>query len=76
MGREHFTDVILNDLPDLTKSNTFLFADDIKICRPIMNRDDHSILQQDITIIEQYRYIGCLNFTQTNVVIWKLEKIT
>ena len=35
-------------LPDLTQSNTFLFADDIKIYRPIMIRDDQSIHQQDV----------------------------
>ena len=28
----------VNDLPDLTKSNTFLFADDIKIFRAITNK--------------------------------------
>ena len=44
----------INYLPDLTKSNTFLFADDIEIFRPIMNRDDQTILQQDITIIEKW----------------------
>ena len=44
----------INDLPDLTQSNTFLFADDIKIFRPIMYRDDQSILQQDITITEKF----------------------
>ena len=41
----------INDLPDLTKSNTVLFSDDFKILRPMMNRDDYSILQQDITLI-------------------------
>ena len=30
----------INDLPDLTQPNTFLFADDINIFRPMMNRDD------------------------------------
>ena len=44
----------INDLPDLTQSNTFLlFADDIKLIRPVMNRNDQSILQQEITVIEQ-----------------------
>ena len=44
----------INDLPDLTQSNTFIFADDIKIFRPIMNRDDQTILQQDITVLEKW----------------------
>ena len=34
----------INDLPDLIQSDTFLVADDITICRPIMNRDDQNIL--------------------------------
>ena len=38
----------INDLPDLTQSITVLFADDIKIFRPIMNWDDQNILKQDI----------------------------
>ena len=53
MDKEHYRGEIINDLPDLTKSNTLLIAHDIKIFRPMMNRGDHSILQQDITIIEQ-----------------------
>ena len=32
----------INDLPNLTQSNTFLCAADIKLFRPIMNRDDQS----------------------------------
>ena len=43
----------VNDLPDLTKSNTFLFADDIKIFRAITNKNDQDILQQDLSILEQ-----------------------
>ena len=42
----------INDLPDLAQSDTFLFADDIKICRSIINTIDQDILQQDITTIE------------------------
>ena len=34
----------INDLPDLTKYNTFLFADDIKIFRAITNKNDQDIL--------------------------------
>ena len=42
----------INDLPDLTQSDIFLFADDIKIFRSIINTNDQDILQQDITNIE------------------------
>ena len=43
----------INDLPDLTQSDTFLFADDIKIFRSIINTNDQDILQQDIATIEK-----------------------
>ena len=44
----------INDLPDLTQSNTLLFADDINIFRHLMNRVDQTILQQDITVIDKW----------------------
>ena len=43
----------IKDLPYLTQSDTFLFADDIKICRPIINTNDQDVLQKDITTIEK-----------------------
>ena len=46
----------INDLPDLTQSDTFLFADDIKIFRSIINTNDQDILQQDITTIEKWSH--------------------
>ena len=52
----------VNDLPDLTKSNTFLFADDIKIFRAITNKNDPDILQQDLSILEQWSDKWLLKF--------------
>ena len=52
----------VNDLPDLTKSNTFLFADDIKIFRAITNKNDQDILQQDLSILEQWSDKWLLKF--------------
>ena len=52
----------VNDLPDLTKSNTFLFADDIKIFRAITNKNDQDILQQDLSILEQWSNKWLLKF--------------
>ena len=46
----------INDLLDLTQSDTFLFADDIKIFRPIINTNDQDILQQDITTKEKWSH--------------------
>ena len=41
LGPQHFV-LYIHDLTDLTQSNTFLFADDMKIFRPIMNRDERT----------------------------------
>ena len=52
----------VNDLPELTKSNTFLFADVIKIFRAITNKNDQDILQQDLSILEQWSDKWLLKF--------------
>ena len=52
----------VNDLPELTKSNTFLFTDDIKIFRAITNTNDQDILQQDLSILEQWSDKWLLKF--------------
>ena len=41
MPQASFSVIYINDLSNLIKSSTFLFADDIKIFRPIMDMDDH-----------------------------------
>ena len=43
-----------NDLPELTKSDTFLFADDIKIFRTITDKNDQGILQHELNTLEQW----------------------
>ena len=40
--------IFINDLPDLVKSDMFLFADDTKIFRRISTKQDEVILQEDI----------------------------
>ena len=40
-------------LPELTKSDTFLFADDIKIFRTITDKNDQGTLQDDLNTLEQ-----------------------
>ena len=44
----------INDLQELTKSGTFLFADDIKIFRTITDKNYQGILQHDLNILEQW----------------------
>ena len=43
-----------NDLPELTKSDTFLFADDINIVSTITDNNDQGILQDDLNTLEQW----------------------
>ena len=44
----------INDLPELTKSDTFTFADDIKIFRTITDKNDQGTLQDDLNTLEQW----------------------
>ena len=44
----------INDLLELTKSDIFLFADDIKIFRTITDKNDQGILQHDLDTLEQW----------------------
>ena len=46
----------INDLPEATvSSNTQIFADDTLLYRPITNPHDSSLLQQDLTTLEQWK---------------------
>ena len=44
----------INDLPELTKSDTFLFADGIKVFRSITDKNDQGTLQDDLNTLEQW----------------------
>ena len=44
----------INDLPELTKSDAFLFADDIKIFRIITDTNGQGILQNDLYTLTQW----------------------
>ena len=54
--------VYINDLPELTKSDTFLFADDIKIFRTITDKNNPGILQDDLNTLEQWSNKWLLKF--------------
>ena len=44
----------INDLPELTKSDIFLFANDIKIFRTITDINYQDILKHDLNFLEQW----------------------
>ena len=64
----------INDLPDLTQSDTFLFADDNKIFRPIINTNDQDILQQDIATIEKCSHDWMLTLHPDKCTHMEIEK--
>ena len=59
----------INDLPDLTKSNTFLVIDDIKIFRHLKIRIGMATVyfNRISTSWNNGVTLGCLNVTQSNV---------
>ena len=61
MGPLLFT-IYINDLPETTRSNTFLFADDTKIFRQITNDNDHRILQEDLNALTEWSNVWQLKF--------------
>lgn len=47
--------IFINDIPNIVKfSYTYLYADDLKICRTINNSDDSQLLQNDLDEIIQW----------------------
>ena len=59
---------------DLTKSNTYLFADDIKIFRAITNKNYQDILQHDLSIPEQWSDKWLLEFHPYRCKHMEIEK--
>ena len=52
----------INDLPELSKSDTFLFADEIKIFRTITDKNYQGTLQDDLNTLEQWSNKWLLKF--------------
>ena len=54
--------IYINNLPELVKCGTNLFADDTKIFRQITTREDALQLQSDINSLEQWSHKWLLTF--------------
>ena len=55
--------IFINDLPERAKySDVFLFADDLKIFRPIANVNDQHKLQEDVNSLNSWSKESCLFF--------------
>ena len=46
--------IYINDLPEIVKCGTYLFADDTKTFRQITTKEDALQLQSDINSLEQW----------------------
>ena len=54
--------IYINDLPEVVKCGTYLFADDTKIFRQITTKEDALQLQSDINSLEQWSQKRLLTF--------------
>ena len=54
--------IYINDILEITKSDGLLFADDTKIFKHIMSREDALSLQADIDVLEEWSNTWLLKF--------------
>jgi hypothetical protein len=54
--------IFINDLPETVNSDAYLFADDTKIFKMIKSSDDSTILQENLTKLEQWNDTWLLRF--------------
>ena len=52
----------INDMPDIVTSQIFLFADDTKIFREILDESDHTHLQKDLDELQNWSNTWLLKF--------------
>ena len=65
----------INDLPDSVKSQIFLFADDIKVFRPILSEKDSLELQNDINSLDEWTNKWLLKFNPDKCHVLRMGKI-
>jgi hypothetical protein len=54
--------IFINDLPETVNSDAYLFADDTQIFKIIKSSDDSTILQEDLTKLEEWSDTWLLRF--------------
>ena len=64
--------IYINDLPDVVRSTTKIFADDTKLFRAIQTTEDHDILQQDLDNLVNWSHKWQLGFNETKCKILHL----
>ena len=71
--------IYINDLPEVVSSDAFLFADDTKILRQVISREDSLILQADIDALSDWSKKWLLKFNNDKchvLTMGKLDNIT
>ena len=58
--------IFINDIPETVNSDAYLFADDTKIFKMIKSSDDSTILQEDLTKLEEWSDTWLLRFHPDN----------
>ena len=61
--------IYINDLPDKTRSNIMLFADDTAIYLGVSNLQDAQILQQDLDRLHEWELKWDMEFHPSNCVV-------
>ena len=66
--------IYINDMPSLTNSLTYLFADDTKIYRPINSMEDCLILQDDLDTLQTWSNNWLLQFHPSKCFVLTIGK--
>jgi len=64
--------IFINDLPDVVRSTTKIFADDTKLFRAIRTHEDHEIIQQDLDNLVKWSRDWQLGFNESKCKILHL----
>ena len=67
--------IYINDILDKISSDGFLFADDTKIFRRILNKEDADALQSDLDALEEWSNIWLLRFNPEKCHVLSLGKL-
>ena len=66
--------IYINDLPEVVKCGTYLFADDTKILRQVTTKEDALELQSEINSLEQWSQKWLRTFHLKKCHVLTLEK--
>lgn len=65
--------IYINDLPENIKTHIYLFADDVKFFRQIINNEDTTIMQEDLNLLHAWSKKWLLTFHPDKCVTLRLS---